>query len=143
MISRALKAIENESFLNEFIPVAEGESQCNMWGTKWDIYNVNIESQTENEIQISFLSAWTAPTVAYHALYKMGFNINALYYECENEFCGQFCVISRNDKDIIIDNQYDTDYKDDIPESLKEFIGSWGDSDDEDEESDDETDDEN
>lgn len=64
------------------------------WGTKWDIgYRDDHGEKAEIEdgaIQVVFDSAWSPPVDAYNKLVKMGFEIEAYYYEPGFGFCGEY-----------------------------------------------------
>ena len=61
------------------------------WGVKWDVgregeYNEAVV--LDNEVEICFETAWCPPIQAYEKLRKMGYKIEASYYEPGMEFCG-------------------------------------------------------
>jgi hypothetical protein len=124
MIERAIKAFENESFLNEFIPCPEplkeasapnrdtesahelrakyGYSdwysfQITEWGTKWDIGSGEVTIVDPNTIDVPFDSAWSPPCTAYEKLVGMGFEIKAYYDEPGMAFCGVWQGTSEED----------------------------------------------
>lgn len=98
MIERAKKALQEGTFLNEFVPVPpemlETEAwygfRINNWGTKWDVGldQGQIFRDKEHEIGFTFCSAWSPPTAAYEKLSDLGFYIEATYYEPGMMFCG-------------------------------------------------------
>jgi len=79
---------ETPSFFAEFIPCPKHETLFSYWGTKWDVYDVNITEINENTLGISFYTAWTPPIQAYIHLEKLGFTIDAMFMESGFEFCG-------------------------------------------------------
>ena len=60
------------------------------WGTKWDCYDLTIESDDEHEVSFMFNTAWSPPEAIYHAL-KEKFedaSIQWFYDEPGMEFAG-------------------------------------------------------
>jgi hypothetical protein len=51
------------------------------WGTKWDIYDAHCDRIDANQLNISFLSAWSPPEKVFHKLVEMGFEIDARYLD--------------------------------------------------------------
>jgi hypothetical protein len=51
------------------------------WGTKWDIYDAHCDRIDANQLNISFLSAWSPPDRVFHKLVEMGFEIDARYFD--------------------------------------------------------------
>lgn len=60
------------------------------WGTKWDVGNGEITSETENMLVMYFDTAWGAAIPAYDKLTAQGFGIEAMYYEAGMGFCGSY-----------------------------------------------------
>ena len=64
------------------------------WGTKWDIGSDNGEVHglnptiVDNEATMSFDSAWAPPIGLYEELNKLGFGVDATYFEPGMGFCG-------------------------------------------------------
>lgn len=85
----------------------------NNWGTKWDIGSDNDESHglhptiVGNQATMSFDSLWTPPVFLYKILCKLGFSVEATYFEPGARFCGIFkdgeeeYIEYRNDKNMI------------------------------------------
>jgi hypothetical protein len=60
------------------------------WGTKWDA-NVNDWGRDDdNEIWISFDSAWSPPTTLYEFLLESDWDVIAYYHEGGMAYCGKF-----------------------------------------------------
>ena len=96
------------------------------WGTKWD---VGIECgggsgqatrESDNELILSFMSAWSPPIEFYAKLEELGFEVIAYYYESGCAFCGRY------------ENGYDECYNidgnskwviDNIPEYIDQEMG--------------------
>ena len=76
------------SFFSEFLPCPPHETLVSYWGTKWDVYDVDITEINENTLKISFYTAWTPPINAYSQLEKIGFTIDAMFMESGFDFCG-------------------------------------------------------
>ena len=117
MIQRAAKALQEGTFLQEFIPcpkeLTETVAQFGTndhekanrekygygswydfntanWGTKWDVNSDNVEIQDANTLTASFDSAWSPPTNAYEQLLEQGFEIEAFYYEPGMQYVGKW-----------------------------------------------------
>ena len=76
-------------FFARFVPCPENEKCVSYWGTKWDVYDVDIDKNSDNNaIYLSFNTAWSPPTKAYDKLKKLGFEINANFMEIGCDFCG-------------------------------------------------------
>jgi hypothetical protein len=66
----------------------------NNWGTKWDIGSDNGEVRglnptiVDNEATMSFDSAWSPPIGLYEELDRLGFMVDATYFEPGMCFCG-------------------------------------------------------
>lgn len=65
---------------------------CGEWGTKWD---VGGDGQTDihpdgRMLHTSFDSAWAPPVNAYEKLEKLGFRVNAMFYESGMCFAGSY-----------------------------------------------------
>lgn len=94
MVDRAEGALKRGSFMAEFIPIGDPEDlyegRLQKWGTKWDAVDANVERVNSNEINATFLTAWSPPIAAYKTLEDMGFRIYARYFEPGNGFCGMY-----------------------------------------------------
>jgi hypothetical protein len=114
MIERAAKALQEGTFLQEFIPcpkelietVANGQTNEDMvakhgysswydfnianWGTKWDVESSNVEIEDANTVTAGFDSAWSPPVTAYEQLMDLGFEVEAFYYEPGMQFVGKW-----------------------------------------------------
>jgi len=62
------------------------------WGTKWDVREIYTEAETENEIRLSFDTAWSPPIQFYEKLSEdyPELIISASYYEGGCDFCGTY-----------------------------------------------------
>ena len=117
MIERAAKALQEGTFLQEFIPcpkeLTETVAQFGTndhekanrekygygswydfnianWGTKWDVSSDNVEIVDANTVTAGFDSAWSPPTTAYERLMELGFEVEAFYYEPGMQFVGKW-----------------------------------------------------
>ena len=90
IIKRLKEALSRDppAFFAEFIPCPDNENAYSYWGTKWDVYDVNIEEEQEDSLKVSFFTAWTPPFHAYELLQQQGFVIDAKFMEYGNDFCG-------------------------------------------------------
>lgn len=99
-------------FFADLIPCPPNELCTSYWGTKWDVYDVNIIEVTENALHIAFYTAWSPPLLAYGHLKKLGFNIDAQFMESGYDFCGSW----KDGVEIIYDNVRDN--LDNVPEEF-------------------------
>ena len=114
MIERAAKALQEGTFLQEFIPCPQEltEAVANFstneamvakygysswydfnianWGTKWDVNSDNVEIADANTVTAGFDSAWAPPTNAYEKLMDLGFEVTAFYYEPGMQYVGKW-----------------------------------------------------
>ena len=83
------------------------------WGTKWDIGCKDLyglePTRVDNELSITFDSAWSPPLGFYERLVVLGFDVQASYFEPGMSFAG----IWHNGED----NFYEGDWSD-FPEPL-------------------------
>jgi len=94
------------------------EWNLNNWGTKWDASIIDWERTYDNEIWISFDSAWAPPITLYDYLTENGWDVDAIYHEPGMNFAGQY-----NNG---IDNYFeydvsDPDFLDSLPGEIIEF----------------------
>lgn len=86
------------------------------WGTKWEITTdeayIDIH---ENEIKVSFATAWSPPTGIFDKLVEDGYGVNALYYEGGCCFCGQY--VDGSDETYDISGKW-LDVKNNIPDNI-------------------------
>ena len=114
MIDRAKKALEDERFCDEFVPLPEALKETTApslpnkdlisetgysdwynhnigeWGTKWDFGSSDISQESKNHLCASFDSAWSPPLELMSKLEEMGFNVRLQYYEPGMDFCGVY-----------------------------------------------------
>jgi hypothetical protein len=120
MIIRAHVALTNGTFFNEFVPVpkqlveTEASSQTdeeltkaniekfgyaswydfcvNEWGTKWDTecHSVDTYEEYPDTLEAVFDTAWAPPVPFYEKLERMGFQVEAKYYEPGMGFTGMY-----------------------------------------------------
>lgn len=114
MITRVAQAFESGRLLQEFIPCPTelhehispeldkdraarfleqyGSTdwynwQVSNWGTKWDV-NGEIMSQSPDEIDLMFESAWSPPIAAYEHFKELGFRVRGTFHEPGMAFAG-------------------------------------------------------
>jgi len=117
MIQRAAKALQEGTFLQEFIPCPKElietvaqfgtndtekanrekygygswyDFNISNWGTKWDVNSDNVEIADANTVTAGFDSAWAPPIRAYEQLTEQGFEVVAFYYEPGMQFVGKW-----------------------------------------------------
>lgn len=105
--------------LEFLIPNPEGEWDyrwcIDNWGTKWDVDVHYHERIDENQISLSFDSAWGPPIQAYNTLEELGYDVEAHYIEEGMCFIGQY--IGGEDESY---DYTDVASLDDVPEELVE-----------------------
>lgn len=111
--------------LNFLRPNPSGEWNYNWsienWGTKWDARIIDWERRDDNEIWVSFESAWSPPTTLYEYIVEQGWEVEALYYEPGMGYAGQFTTEGGDDY-----YEYDISNPESI-EELPEDIIEFGD----------------
>jgi hypothetical protein len=120
MIIRAHVALTEGKFFSEFVPVPKqlvetvASSQTdealtkaniekfgyaswydfcvNEWGTKWDTecHSVDIYEEHPDTLEAVFDTAWAPPVPFYEKLERMGFQVEAKYYEPGMGFAGMY-----------------------------------------------------
>jgi hypothetical protein len=75
---------DNQELFNYLRPNPNGDWNydwsINNWGSKWDASIIDWD-RNDNEIWISFESAWSPPTKLYDFLTENGWEVDAIYYE--------------------------------------------------------------
>lgn len=114
---------EDQNFMNHLRPNPAGEWQYDWsvsnWGTKWDASVIDWERRDDNEVWISFDSAWSPPTVLYEFLVEHDWDVEAVYHEGGMGYIGMFTTENGDDY-----YEYDITNPEDIenlPEELIEF----------------------
>lgn len=120
MVARAVEAFENGRLLEEFVPMPKeyleaGHPSCDPkaervlakkhgytdwhewrvanWGCKWDVGGgdaLALESNDPGRVELCFNSPWAPPATAYPALERLGFTVEAFYYDKGRSLCGWF-----------------------------------------------------
>lgn len=86
----------DEGFCNALIPRPETEEEnwynwnCDNWGSKWDIRELNIEYEDKTQLDISFCSAWSPITPIFDDLVDKGFKVYAEYKDEGYMFAGNY-----------------------------------------------------
>lgn len=96
----------------------------NEWGTKWDVspYEpVTGDIDENNQLTLSFDTAWGPGLGAYEKMVEQGFDIRAYYYESGMGFCGVWD--NGNDDYYQLDGGSADEVADYIPEALDEMFG--------------------
>lgn len=114
---------EDQNFMNHLRPNPSGQWEYNWsvenWGTKWDATIIDWEHRDDNEVWVSFESAWSPPTALYEYLVEEGWEVEALYHEPGMGYAGMHTT---EDGDEYF--EYDLSEPDsieDLPEDLIEF----------------------
>ena len=124
---RAENALKRGEFMEEFLPMPEGEDWLRWrtanWGTKWDVEADMIEYK-DSTLIATYDSAWSPPIMFYHHLRRLGFEVKALYFEPDQEFCGIF--EDGHDGYYQLSNLSGKEVKDLIPKELEVEFGILG-----------------
>lgn len=118
MLARAKSAIETGRLCQEFVPLLDEEA-TDVWGTKWDVFASSAveDDDIPNTIKGYFATAWTPPIPVYQALEKVGFVVEAKYFEPGVAFYGYYQMGSGHDESF--------GSPEDIPEDIMEEFGAW------------------
>lgn len=117
----------NNTPLNHLRPRPEDQNDSwyewniSNWGTKWDASLIDWERRDDNEVWISFESAWSPPTVLYEYLVENDWEVEAVYHEPGMAYAGMFSTENGDDY-----YEYDIADKDSIeslPSDILEFTG--------------------
>jgi hypothetical protein len=131
MMKKAIKAWEEDKFLSTFVPEpnykkakvlptfpdirgnndpvdpdqAWWDWRVQNWGTKWELETKGTRNGHDTEsIQACFDSAWSPPVEAYKTLTKLGFHIEAYFYEPVPK--GTDCVQVKLDEEGVVIDAY-------------------------------------
>jgi hypothetical protein len=97
MVDRFEAAYNRGETCNEFIPkpkdIGDGwfDWCVNNWGTKWDIGGDSHglkATRVGNQVSCTFDSAWSPPIGLYEELDRLGFMVDATYFEPGMAYCG-------------------------------------------------------
>ena len=118
VIKQIAEMAEGNKFFGGFFPIPEDASGIlpgtEIWGTKWDISNIdiNINYQTDDAINLTFDTAWSPPIPFYEKFTKkFGGEIRATFCEPGCDFVGMYGPEGVKDWSLTEPN---------VPESLKE-----------------------
>ena len=129
MIERAEQAFNRGEFMTEFYPCPKELDEwgwcVSHWGTKWDVgisggCGDGYVSRSQNDLMVSFASAWSPPIGFYEKLEDLGFKVKAYYYEGGCAFCGVYengqddCYSIEGNSNWVIEN---------IPEDIDSEMG--------------------
>ena len=110
---------ENNGLFNMLRPNPTGEWQydwsCENWGTKWDASIIDWERRDDNEIWVSFESAWAPPTRLYEYIVEQGWEVDAVYHEGGMGYAGLYTTEDGEG----FDDYYEYDLGD--PESIEDL----------------------
>ena len=116
---------EDQNFMNHLRPNPSGQWEYNWsvenWGTKWDASIIDWERRDDNEVWISFDSAWSPPTVLYEFLVEQGWEVEAIYHEPGMCYAGMYTTDGGDDY-----YEYDItepDGLENLPQDIIEFAG--------------------
>ena len=122
-IDKFVGAYMNNKLCSYFLPPTEEDTadwRVANWGQKWDIGPGKDEEYglyptiVDNEVSVTFTSAWAPPLGVYERLVVLGFDVQASYFEPGMSFAG------------IWDNGTDESYEGnlrDFPQKLIDLFG--------------------
>ena len=90
----------------------------NNWGVKWDFGKDEYDDAAvvvDNEVSVSFNTAWAPPNGLYDELHRQGYILNGSYWEPGMGFCGTI----ENGMDLYVEYQD----KEEIPDHLWDEYG--------------------
>ncbi len=83
------------------------------WGTKWEVNEFYNNIRHENQLTLSFDTAWSPPIAIYEALVEQGYSVRAYYNEPGGDFAGKWEDYDDNHVDSM--SELDDDYFVDDP----------------------------
>lgn len=86
------------------------------WGTKWQPSEVSWDFKSENEMNVSFDTAWSPPTGVYDKLAKMFPNVY-MYIEYADEDIGRNCGLLEYDEN---------GYSEEVVDTVEFACNVWG-----------------
>jgi hypothetical protein len=100
MLRRAQAAYRRGKFAQAFLPMPAGylkdqkwvHWRAYHWGTKWDFGEGDYgrpPAIRDDGIELRFDTAWAPPLPVYLELVRLGYAVDAAYYEPNTEGCGQ------------------------------------------------------
>lgn len=123
-LQEIVKACENGKLLEFLVPIGEWDygKAVEEWGTKWDAIEINWSLDEENnELHISFDTAWAPPIAAYSTAEQThNLEIQASCYEPGMLFIGEY--FDEDYEEYSVDFE-DEDWRNTIPQNL---IDDWG-----------------
>ena len=129
MIIRARDALTRGEFFSEFVPIPAYEKDnwyafcVREWGTKWDTecHSVDTYEEYPDTLEAVFDTAWAPPIEFYRKMEKMGFTVEAKYYESGMCFAGMYA--DGNDDVYDMSGMSAADVESTIPEELDAEFG--------------------
>jgi hypothetical protein len=91
------------------------------WGTKWDATVYEWDRENDNEIWISFDSAWSPPSALYEFLTETGWDVSAYYSEGGMGYCGKYT--SQDGDEYYEYDMSDLSSLEALPEDIENFAG--------------------
>lgn len=94
-IEATLKSDEPKLF-HTILPMPDSEAEnwynwnCGNWGSKWDASIVDWGRNDDNEIWVSFESAWSPPIALYDYMHMNDYDVRAIYNEPGMGFAGLY-----------------------------------------------------
>lgn len=108
---------EEKSLFETFMPSGN-------WGTKWDINYSDSNRESDNEITISFETAWSPPTGFYTHMVENGYTIDANFMEEGIGFVGYYNNEEGEESWDYLElfETYGDKYVEHLPEDMAEMI---------------------
>lgn len=121
---QALKdSLSKDIFFDHILPLGEWDynKAIGTWATKWEASNLSwMQFDNNNEIDISFESAWCPPEGVYNAMVASGWKVTAYFFEPGMGFVGKYGT----DLDGLYEDYYEMDEP--IPADLVDMFNLQG-----------------
>lgn len=120
MMQKFATSVKDGNMFQTFIPMPEDETDwygwhVEHWGTKWDVGDSDFFLEEDGLSGNGwFNTAWGPPIAAFEALKELGFNIDALYFECGTGLAGTWVDGDENFVDNYHELFQEEDWRDQI-----------------------------
>ena len=93
-IKQVIASAKEGKLFETFMPFPNGEWDYGWcvenWGTKWDINGADVNPDGDNNVFLSFDTAWGPAIGFYDKMKELGFEIDATYLEPGMQFAGHY-----------------------------------------------------
>ena len=91
------------------------------WGTKWEVTEFYNNIRHENQLTLSFDTAWSPPIAIYEALVNQGYSVRAYYNEPGCDFAGKWEDYEDNHVDSMSEQDDDWFVEDPLGQELEQY----------------------